>query len=305
MKKKRSRISGIFSYPLLGLIYTVSVLPFPVLYLISDGIYLLIYRIAAYRVQVTRKNLRTALPNLTEKELLLVEKRFYHHLCDVIVETVKSFTISPAQLKKRMRLINPELLAHYHQQGRKMIAVTGHYGNWEWAAITLPLQSDYVPQGVYLSIKDPVMNRAMIRSRSRFGINLLEAGKIFQELENRKDQLSITGFVADQSPSKPEKGVWLEFLHQETVFAKGTEKYAALYDMAVAFGKIRKIKRGYYTLEYEVVTENAALNPEGDVTVKHAAILERTIQEQPEFWLWSHKRWKHRRPEDARIFGRS
>ncbi len=302
MKKKRSRITGIFSYPLLGLIYTISILPFPVLYFISDAMYVLIYRLAKYRIHVTRRNLKAALPHLNELEILLIEKKFYRHLCDVIVETVKSFTISPSQLSKRMKLINPELLQEHFLKGKKMIAVTGHYGNWEWAAITLPLQSQYIPQGVYLAIKDPVMNKAMIRSRSRFGIDLLEAGKIFQELEARKNRLSITGFIADQSPSKPEKGMWLHFLHQETVFAKGTEKYAAQYEMAVAFGKINKVKRGYYTLKYELVTENAALENEGDVTYKHVSFLERTILEQPEYWLWSHKRWKHNRPSDALIF---
>ncbi len=296
--KKQNLFSGLLSYPLLGLIYTLSVLPLPILYLLSDGIYLLLYRTFSYRVNVTRSNLQRALPEKTVAELRMIERRFYHHLCDVIVETIKSFTISPQQLSKRMKLLNPEVLQSMYATGHKMIAVTGHYGNWEWAAITLPLQSAYAPQGVYLAIKDPVMNKAMIGSRSRFGIDLLEAGKIFQELESRKDILSITGFIADQSPSRPEKGLWLDFLNQDTVVATGTEKYASMYEMAVAFGKIRKVKRGYYTLEYELVTANAALNAPGDVSKQHTAILERIIREEPEYWLWSHKRWKHKRPTD-------
>jgi KDO2-lipid IV(A) lauroyltransferase len=301
MKKKSNPLKGLISYPLLGLIYLVSVLPMPVLYVLSDFFYLLIYKVFSYRVKVTRNNLQKALPELSKEQLLEVESRFYHHLCDVIVETVKSFTISPKELSKRMKLINPELLLQHYNNGRSMIAVTGHYGNWEWAAITLPLQSPFTPQGVYLAIKDPVMNRAMIRSRSRFGIDLLEAGKMYQEMESRKDRLSITGFVADQSPSRPEKGIWLEFLHQETVVAMGTEKYATQYEMAVAFGKISKVKRGYYTLEYIPVTENAAMEAAGEVTRKHTAILEGIIRQQPEFWLWSHKRWKHKRPSDKAI----
>ena len=291
----KKRLSGIYSYPLLALIYGISYLPLPVLYFISDFLYLLLYRIFAYRVKVCNANLKKALPNKTEEEIKIIEKKFYAHLCDVIVETIKSFTISPKELKKRMKLQNPEVLADVYRTNRKMIAVTGHYGNWEWAAITLPFQSQYNAQGVYLAIKNPVINRAMIKSRSRFGIDLLEAGKIYQELENRKSILSITGFIADQSPSKPEKGIWMHFLNQETVVATGTERYAALHEMAVAFGKIRKIKRGYYTLEYELVTENAALEKPGFVSLKHTAILEKIIQEEPQFWLWSHKRWKHKR----------
>ena len=297
----KKRLSGIYSYPLLALIYGISYLPFPVLYFISDFLYLLIYRIFAYRVEVCKANLKKALPNKTEEEIKIIEKKFYKHLCDVIVETIKSFTISPKELNKRMKLLNPEVLAAIYRTNRKMIAVTGHYGNWEWAAITLPFQSSYSAQGVYLAIKNPIINRAMIKSRSRFGIDLLEAGKIYQELENRKSSLSITGFIADQSPSKPEKGIWLHFLNQETVVASGTERYAALHEMAVAFGKIRKIKRGYYSLEYELVTENAALEKAGAVTQKHTKILEKIIQEEPQFWLWSHKRWKHKRAAETPI----
>jgi KDO2-lipid IV(A) lauroyltransferase len=291
----KKRLSGIYSYPLLVLIYGISYLPLPVLYFISDFLYLLLYRIFAYRVKVCNANLKMALPDKTEKEIKIIEQKFYTHLCDVIVETIKSFTITPKELNKRMKLLNPEVLADVYRTNRKMIAVTGHYGNWEWAAITLPFQSQYNAQGVYLAIKNPVINRAMIKSRSRFGIDLLEAGKIYQELENRKSSLSITGFIADQSPSKPEKGIWMHFLNQETVVATGTERYAALHEMAVAFGKIRKIKRGYYTLEYELVTENAAIEKPGFVSQKHTAILEKIIQEKPQFWLWSHKRWKHKR----------
>jgi KDO2-lipid IV(A) lauroyltransferase len=297
----KKRFQGIYTYPLLAMIYGISYLPFHVLYFISDFLYILLYRIFAYRVKVCNANLKKALPYKTEEEIKIIEKKFYKHLCDVIVETIKSFTISPKELKKRMKLLNPEVLAEVYRTNRKMIAVTGHYGNWEWAAITLPFQSQYNAQGVYLAIKNPIINRAMIKSRSRFGIDLLEAGKIYQELENRKSTLSITGFIADQSPSKPEKGIWMHFLNQETVVASGTERYAALHEMAVAFGKIRKIKRGYYTLEYELVTENAAIEKAGAVTQKHTQILEKIIQEEPQFWLWSHKRWKHKRPAETPI----
>jgi KDO2-lipid IV(A) lauroyltransferase len=297
----KKRLSGIYSYPPLVLIYGISYLPFPVLYLISDLTYILLYRIFAYRVKVCKANLKNALPDKTEQEIKIIEKQFYSHLCDVIVETIKSFTITSKELNNRMKLLNPEVLAEVYQTNRKMIVVTGHYGNWEWAAITLPFQSNYSAQGVYLAIKNPIINRAMIKSRSRFGIDLLEAGKIYQELENRKSILSITGFIADQSPSKPEKGIWMHFLNQETVVASGTERYAALHEMAVAFGKIKKIKRGHYTLEYELVTENAAIEKAGYVTQKHTQILEKIIQEEPQFWLWSHKRWKHKRSAEAPI----
>ncbi len=286
----RKNISDSLSYPLLWFIYALSYLPMPVLYFISNGINFLLYQVFAYRVNVSRSNLRNAFPDKSEKELLAIEKSFYKHLADVVVETIKSFTITEKELSRRMVLLNPEVLENFYRTGRKMIAVTGHYANWEWAAITLPFQSPHLP------IKNKVFNDAMIKSRSRFGIDLLHAGKMKTEMESRKDKLSITGFIADQSPSNPDNAFWIDFLNQETAVAKGTEKYAKLYNMAVAFGKIRKIKRGYYTLEYQVVTEHAENTSESEITRIHTGLLEELINQEPQYWLWSHKRWKHKKP---------
>jgi KDO2-lipid IV(A) lauroyltransferase len=267
----------------------------PALYLISDFIFFLLYKVMKYRVNVSRTNLKNAFPEKSDADLLGIEKTFYKHLADVIVETVKSFTISEKALRKRMVLLNPEILEEFYKNGNSAIAVTGHYGNWEWAAITLPFQSKYEPQGVYMPIKNRVFNRAMIKSRSRFGIDLLEAGKMLVEMEGRKQKLSITGFIADQSPSNPERGYWLKFLNQDTCVAQGTEKYSRKYGMAVAFGMIKKVKRGYYTLEYKIVSRDASNSAEGEVTKKQTSILEELICQDPQFWLWSHKRWKHKR----------
>ncbi len=284
-----------FSYPFLGMVYALSVLPMPVMYALSHLIHFVLYRIFKYRTAVVRENLRKSFPEKSAAELKSIEKVFYRHLSDVFVETIKSFTISKKELSKRMQVVNAELLESFYKKGRKVIAVTGHYGNWEWAAITLPFQSSLSPQGVYLPIKDPVFNSAMIRSRSRFGIDLLLASDMQNEMLKRKDVLSITGFIADQSPSDPSRGLWLEFLNQETSVARGTEKYARMYHMAVVFGKIRKVRRGYYTLEYRLICENAAETPEGEITRAHTKELEDLIQEEPGLWLWSHKRWKHKK----------
>ncbi|MEX1189570.1 MAG: lipid A biosynthesis acyltransferase [Bacteroidia bacterium] len=295
MSKRSNYIASYASYPLLWLIYLLSVLPMSMLYFLSNGIYFLLYRVFAYRVAVTRGNLKNAFPDKSDFERLEIERKFYRHLSDVVVETIKSFTITEKELKRRMVLLNPEVLAEFFNKKRKMIAVTGHFANWEWAAITLPFQSNYHPQGVYLPIKNHVFNHAMIKSRSRFGIDLLHAGKMKDEMELRKDKLSITGFIADQSPSNPDNGYWINFLNQETSVARGTEKYARLYNMAVAYGVIKKIKRGYYTLEYKVVAEEAELTKDSEITKIHTGILENLILNQPECWLWSHKRWKHKR----------
>lgn len=293
----KKKASSYTSYPLLWMVYLISYLPMPALYLISDGIYLLLYKALKYRIKVVRTNLRNAFPETSETDLIRIEKAFYKHLADVMIETVKSFTISEKSLRKRMVLLNPEVLEGFYKQGNSAIAVTGHYGNWEWAAITLPFQSKYEPQGVYMPIKDCVFNQAMIKSRSRFGIDLLEAGKMSVKMEERKQKMSITGFIADQSPSNPERGFWMKFLNQDTCVAFGTEKYSRKYGMAVAFGMIKKVKRGYYTLEYKIITTDASNSREGEITEMQTKILEELICNEPQFWLWSHKRWKHKRSE--------
>ncbi len=291
-----------FSYLLLGLIRLIALLPFRVLYVVSDGLFLLIYRLLRYRVKVTRKNLRMAFPQKPQHELDRIERAFYRHLCDIMVETIKSFSISEAELRKRMKLVNPELLDSFYQRGIPLIGITGHYGNWEWAAISLALQSRFEALGLYLPLKAPVFNKAMMRSRSRFRLSLVSVKEISEVMAQSAERLTMWGFVVDQSPGKPEKALWVDFLHQETPVAVGTEKYARTYNKGVVFGRIRKLKRGYYTLEYEVVCELGEPTAEAEITRKHTAILERIIAEQPEYWLWTHKRWKHRRPQGLPLY---
>lgn len=297
MKILRQLISLFFSCLLLSFLWILSLLPLSILYILSDVLYLVIYRILKYRVTVCRNNLNNSFPEKSAAERLLIERKFYRHLSDIVVETIKSFTISENVLKKRMVLKNPELLESFFNKNISLIAVTGHYNNWEWAAMSLPFHCRHKPQGVYLAIKNHLINRFMIHSRSRFGIELIEVSRLYLEMENRKNRLTINGFIADQSPSKPNKGMWLKFLNQDTLVAAGTEKYARQYGMGVVFGKISKVKRGMYTLEYLTVCGNGAETREGEITSGHSALLEAMIREQPEYWLWSHKRWKHKKPE--------
>jgi Kdo2-lipid IVA lauroyltransferase/acyltransferase len=298
MKKVRLLISAAASYLLVALLYLISLMPLRFLYLLADLFYLVVYRTFQYRVKVCRTNIHKSFPELNDAQLLEIERKFYRHLSDIVAETIKSFTISEKELRRRMQLINPELLETYYQKNISLIAVTGHFNNWEWAAMSLPFHSRFKPQGVYLAIKNPVVNRFMIRSRSRFGIDLLEVGELYLEMEKRKNQPTISGFIADQSPSRPDKGIWMNFLNQETLVAVGTERYARQYHMGVVFGKIRKTGRGYYSLEYIPVAENGSETKEGEITLQHSRILESLICEQPEQWLWSHRRWKHKRPEN-------
>jgi KDO2-lipid IV(A) lauroyltransferase len=289
------------SYIGLGLIHGLSYLPLGVLYIISDVFYLIIYRILKYRVNVTRANFKTALPHLSDAEMIRLEKKFYRHFCDLVVETVKSFSISETELKKRMLTTNTDMLNTYLNKGRSVLAVTGHYGNWEWAAMSLALQSSWPTYGLYMPLKNKVFNRTLINSRGRFGVRLVSVKEVSDKMAELMNMQCVWGFIVDQSPSKPEKAHWTTFMNQETGVSKGTERYARSNNMVVLFGKITKIKRGYYTLTYAPICEHPNEFSEGGITVAHTKYLEEIIKEEPAYWLWTHKRWKHRRPAEMKL----
>ena len=287
----------ILHYIILGIIYLISLLPLWFLYRISDLSYVILYKVFKYRIHITRKNLKAGLPNLSEGELLRIEKQFYRHLGDVLVETIKSFSISKNELLRRMKIENAEILDKHLRAGKSLIAVTGHYGNWEWAAMSLALQVNYPAYGLYLPLKNKVFNASMVRSRSRFGVRLVAVKELADKMEQLKNETCIWGFIVDQSPAKPDRAHWIEFLHQDTAVATGTDRYARQYNLGVVFGRINKVKRGYYTLKYEEVCIDSNGTEEGQISKKHSEILEIVIHYEPAYWLWTHKRWKHRKPE--------
>lgn len=291
----------IFYYLVLGLIYALSLLPLSFLYRLSDLFYFICYTVLKYRVDVTRRNLKTSFPELPAHQLMFIEKEFYRHLGDVFVETIKSFSITKKELLDRMQIQNASLLDKHLSEGKSLIAVTGHYGNWEWAAMSLALQVRFPAYGLYLPLKNKVFNNSMVRSRSRFGVRLVSVKELSDKMEKLKSETCIWGFIVDQSPAKPDRAHWIEFLHQETAVATGTDRYARQYNLGVVFGRITKVKRGYYTLQYEEVCIDSANATEGQISKTHTGILENVISKNPSYWLWTHKRWKHKRPIDKKL----
>ena len=294
LKKTKNILSG----SAFKTIYFLSFLPLGFWYLVSDFSFLIIYYLLKYRVKVTRTNLKNSFPEKSEEALKEIERKFYRHLTNIMAETIKSFSISDKELKKRIKIENGELLENLFKKNISLIAVTGHFNNWEWAAMSLPFHSRYKAQGLYLPIKNESLNTLMQSSRARFGIDLIETTDLQEEMKRRSKLLTITGFIADQSPSNPLKAYWMNFLNQQTAVAFGTEKYARQYNLGVVFGKISRIKRGYYCLRYELVCEDPKDLPEGEITRKHTQMLEQLIRNHPERWLWSHRRWKLKQPEN-------
>jgi KDO2-lipid IV(A) lauroyltransferase len=286
----------VFHYLLYYLvIIPLSLLPFPLLYGFSNLIYVFLYYIRPYRKKIVLENLRNSFPEKTEEEIQIICKKFYRHFADIIVESLKVFTVSKDTLLKRMKCVNPELVESYYKKGRSVILVTGHYANWEWAAITVGTHSSHYPLGIYQVIKNKFWDRKMQSTRSRFGTNLMSTREVANYFERFKDALCLYGFIADQTPSNPDKCHWMQFLGQDTPVMFGTEKYARQYNYPVLYGKITRIKRGYYQIEYFPICDEPSQTKVGEITEWHTRFNEGIIKAAPEYWLWTHRRWKHKR----------
>lgn len=276
-------------------IIPVSLLPFPMLYAFSDFLFVFIYSIFGYRKKVVFTNLRNSFPNKSEEEINKIAKLFYHHFCDVIVESLKSFTISENEILKRMVLKNPDLLNSYYDQNKSIILSGGHYNNWEWIAIALDQQIKHQSIAIYKTLANKFFDEKMRTTRSRYGLMMISTKRVKVIFEEFKSQLTATIFANDQSPRKSENNYWMTFLNQDTAVLFGTEKYAKDYNYPVLFGSIDKVKRGYYSLYFTVVENDPANSPYGKITETTTRLLEEQILKAPQYWLWTHRRWKHKR----------
>lgn len=283
-------------FSLLPFIYIISLLPFPLLYGVSNGLFFLVYHVIGYRKKVVHENLCNAFPNKTKKEILIIQKRFYRHLCDLILETLKGLTISAADANARCKL-NPatvELIKQYYNNKQSFMLVLGHWGNWEWAGNSfsqLGLNQLYV---IYHPLTNKYFNDLIIKMRTRFGTKLIPMSETIKEMIRNKDEINTTAFIADQTPS-PENAYWTTFLNQDTPVFWGTERIAQKLKLPVIYINIDKIKRGWYEMNAETLVSNPESSPTGEITELHTRRLEKDILYKPEFWLWSHRRWKHKR----------
>lgn len=280
------------------LVKPISMLPFRVLYAISDGLYWLLYRLFGYRRKVVSTNIRKSFPEKTAEECLAIERAFYRHFFDLIVESVKHFSISEKTLLERFKVLNPELVDAYAKKGKSIFVLAGHYGNWEYAAIGLDPQILHKASGIYHPLKSKFWNKKVADSRGKYGTMLVSKKELEGYFEKTQQQPIATIFGTDQSPSNPYRAYWMTFLNQDTPVFFGAEKYAKDFDQPLFFGKISKVKRGYYEMYFELITDTPNEEPYGAITEKHVRILEEQIREAPQYWLWTHKRWKREKPAD-------
>lgn len=283
---------------LYGFLWLCGCLPLRLLYFFSDICYLVLYHVIRYRRQVVCSNLKNSFPEKTQEERLAIERRYYRHLCDLFVETYRMWHIPPEEMRRRCVFTNPEVILRYFEQGRSVIGVLGHYGNWEWmSSFGLWMPDDIDFYTLYKPLHSPEADRMMIRLRSRFGAKPIPRQDILRRIvRNRQDgQLFLAGFIGDQTPNKANLNFWMSFLNQDTPVFVGTEKIARKFDLPVISLRMRKVRRGYYEVDFIDLCATPQQLESGELTRMHTRMLERFIREEPEWWLWSHKRWKHSR----------
>jgi Kdo2-lipid IVA lauroyltransferase/acyltransferase len=284
-------------YCLLPFIYGISLLPYFLFYGLSDFMYVMLYYVFGYRKKVVYQNLKNSFPEKSHEELKRIERKFYRYLCDLMLETFKTLTMSREKAVKRCRF-TPQTVEVFKQlagQNRSCIIVMGHFGNWEWAGNSFSLVNKQPLYVVYHPLSNPYFDRLIYRMRTRFGTRLYAMKDTVRDMLRNRHEVNATAFIADQTPS-PENAYWTTFLNQDTPVFWGTEKIAKKLNYPVVYVSIHRLRRGYYETSAEMLVENPASTADGEISELHTRRLEQDIRREPEIWLWSHRRWKHKRP---------
>ena len=278
------------------LLYTLSLLPFWVLYGFSNLLYYILFYIVKYRKQVVYENLQNAFPEKSVAERQQLAKKFYRFFPDLIVEALKMRTLSAKEVKKRIELINPEEVYRHFEQNKGVIGVTAHYGNWELGIYRLSLMTDHPRLVIYKPLNNKDFNEVYNKLRCRFGATMVPMKQILRHIVRLRDQAHISMFVADQTPTYQDSDYFMEFLHQETLVYTGTERIAKLSKNPIVYCHIgRKKKRGHYFCRFTTLVENPDDYQPHEITQLHNRFTEKMIQEEPAYWLWTHRRWKRKR----------
>lgn len=283
----------ILTFPFL---WIISILPFRVFYWFSDFIYLIVYHIIGYRKKTVKYNLALALPHLSSEERLVIEKKSYHHLCDLFMEMIKTMTISSAEMNRRFVVTNIELVKEFENKGKSAILLASHYASWEWL-LSINEKTKFKGIGVYKKIANKYFDKLLRDIRSKYNAELVETKKAIPLMaENQKNGiLSMYGLASDQSPKLNRAFHWDKFMGVEVPVHTGAEMLAKKYDLNVLFVKVKKVKRGFYEATFVPITDNPNSIPDFEITNTFLREVEKQILEAPEYYFWTHKRWKHRR----------
>ncbi len=284
-------------YCTMALVYPLSLLPFSLLYVISDVFFFLVYHVPGFRKKIVLTNLRNSFPEKSEAEIRAIAKRFYRNLCDIVIENIKMVSISKEEVSKRCVIKHREILDDYFRQGKSVVATIGHCGNWELAGLATSLAVRHHSIAFYRTLKNSYFDHFARKLRSKFGMTLLPHTQVRQMLKEHGKQPQLYIFITDQTPSNTITSYWTTFLKQDTPIYKGAEKMAKMTGLPVVYGDIQRLRRGYYSIDVSLLTDDSVSSKEGGITELHTRVLEKSIILQPDNWLWSHRRWKRKRPE--------
>lgn len=265
-----------------------------VLYWISNVLFFIVYKCFKYRVKVVRDNINSAFPEKNEIEKKKLEVKFYKYLSDLIVETVKGFTISKEELKKRLKFDCGTIYDDLANEGKSAVVVMGHNGNWEWICRGAPIFLKNRVIVAYKPLSNPYFEKLMLKARTEFGVIQIPMAQIGRYMLQQTEPYVLI-LLADQSPSDSKSSIWVNFLNKETAVLPGPEKLAKKFNLPVIFHDVTMTKRGHYVCSAQYLVKDSSKTESEEITKLHTNFLEGKIKEQPEIWLWSHKRWKLKR----------
>ncbi len=294
----KNPLPALIYYFSLPFIYLLALLPFPLLYLLSDVVYVLLYHVLHYRRKIVRQNLTKSFPEKQKKEIGEIEDRFYRYFCDLFLETFKTLTISKENMVKHCEF-TPETLSVFNQlaeENQSFMVVMGHFGNWEWGGNTFSICCKHQLYVIYHPLSNRYFNGLVYRMRTRFGTRLIAMKDTLRDMLKNRNELTATAFIADQSPL-PDRAYWMNFMNQETPVFLGIEKIALKIRYPIVYITISRVKRGYYKVFAERIELPLENQETGAITEIHTRKLEADIRSQPENWLWTHRRWKHVKPQ--------
>ena len=285
-------IAFILIYPVL---WVISILPFRLLYAFSDILYFFVYKVFGYRKSTVLANLKLVFPDKSDKEIGKIMSQFYHHLCDMIVEAIKSMTISEKNLKKRYTFKNIELIHQLEEKQKSIVLMCAHYGSWEWIFI-LQKYIGYKGYAVYKRLGNKYFDKLVKKIRAKHNTYLITNKETFTVLKesHKRGELTMNGFASDQSPKARKAYHWGEFMGIKVPMYTGAETLAKQLDMAVVFFDVTRLKRGYYSTEFTVITESPNDFENYEITDMFFRLVEKQIHKAPQYYLWTHKRWKHK-----------
>ena len=291
-----------FTYIIFRLVvFLFRITPLWLVHFYSNILYYILFYLVRYRRKVVFANLKNSFPEKSEEEITVITKKYYKHLSDLILESIKGYTLSVKKLLKRFSIVNAEIETKLFEQGKNIVFVGGHLGNWEWGTRATPYLLLHDVVILYKPLKNIYIDAYLNKLRQKDNTKMQSINTTGRAFANHQKPYTVI-MLSDQNPSNKKKAIWIDFLNQPTPCLHGVELYSKKYKMPVVFFNITKEKRGFYKIDFELITENPQDEKKGQIVKKYMTALEKRIKKQPENWLWSHRRWKTKKIPDGAIY---